>query len=78
MIYTRPICNDANWFPKLNLQFFLLHSFHPFFIAGMPRATRLCKGDFLTVPVWEDRIINDCFEGEDSDEQLYIIAEVLK
>ncbi|XP_072050197.1 uncharacterized protein [Amphiura filiformis] len=43
--------------------------------AGMPRAYRRCVGDLISPPMWEERTINDCFEGEDQNDQLDLLAE---
>ena len=50
--------------------------FHYNIGGGTPRGLRKCTGDLINPPVWEMRIVNDCFEGENATEQLDLLAEV--
>ncbi|XP_071812629.1 uncharacterized protein [Apostichopus japonicus] len=46
--------------------------------GGSPRATRMCTGNFVSPSVWQDPVLNNCFDGEESEEDTDILETLVE
>lgn len=47
-------------------------------MAGEPRASRACSGDFVAPSRWEEPVIHNCFEGETDDSGINDLMKYLE